>query len=131
MRLFLPTRGGLESFIGLQSRRMERCVWVGAFAVAMASMSCGEPPAPRAPVPAKTGDVGDPIKAADDVESGERQVEAAAGDCASACAGLTKMQAGRDTLCAQKAPACSDATARAKKAEAAVASFCDPCGGAP
>lgn len=95
----------------------------------MAALSCGEPAlvaGPHAPVPASAPDLG---KAADDVESGERQVEAAAGDCASACAGLLRMQGGRDVLCGQKAASCGEATKRTKTAETSVSSFCDPCGG--
>lgn len=106
-------------------------MWVALFAGAMAALSCGEPAAPRAPVPATVAAAPDTGKAADDVESGERQVEAAAGDCASACAGLLRMTGGRDVLCSSKSSLCADATARAKKAETAVASFCDPCGGGP
>lgn len=100
--------------------------WAGlALCSVFFGLSCAGAGAQEAPaVPATSS-----AKALDDVEVGERQVDAAAGDCASACAGLGRMQLGRDALCKPVSPSCERAKERTKKAEASVASFCDPCGG--
>ncbi len=96
-----------------------------ALSTAFSAISCANTAAPAPPAVPVTAST----KAVDDVELGERQVDAAAGDCASACAGLARMQVGREALCKPVSPACEGAKERTKKAEASVASFCDPCGG--
>jgi hypothetical protein len=62
-----------------------------------------------------------------DLDTGERRIEVAGGDCAAACDGVALMARARLKLCSPKTSACDDAERRENDARRNVASFCDPC----
>jgi len=70
--------------------------------------------------------VADP-KALADLDTGERRIEVAGGDCAAACEALALMTRARIKLCSPRTSACDDAERREGGAQKKVVAFCGAC----
>ncbi len=101
-----------------------------AFALVAALLAaCAPAPPASAPPPQSAGALpaGDPAARAA-IDEAEREIAAAAGDCAHACEGVERIARASVALCKPRSLACDDAQQREHEARARVATFCDPCG---
>lgn len=111
--------------------RMRPLVLTLACALAACAKSTTQP-APKpvkvsGPAPGTTSTPVEDPKAIADLDTGERRIEVAGGDCAAACDAVTLMARARLKLCSPKTSGCDNAERRENEARRKVASFCDPC----
>jgi hypothetical protein len=95
---------------------------------ALAACRSANAPLTIQPQPPASGStpVADP-KAIADLDTGERRIEVAGGDCAAACDGVALMTRARISLCSPRTSPCEDAERREGEARKKVAGFCEPC----
>jgi hypothetical protein len=122
----------LRSLVAPKFSRRTAAAALASSLVASLGAACGAEPAPvtPAPRPASSSVPADPHQMAV-LDEGEREIAAAAGDCAQACEGLARVVHARIALCSPSSNACANAEKREADARSNVASFCDPCGNVP